>query len=82
MSIYTRRLQTVLTEDQFEALSKIAAEMEKPISVLIREAIEKTYLEPSRRDRRRAAAKRLISMNVPIGDWEQVEDEIARGMLQ
>jgi predicted transcriptional regulator len=82
MSVYTRRLQTVLTEEQFKALSIIAAEADKPISVLIREAIEKTYFEPTRRDRRRAALKRLISMNTPTGEWEQIEAEIMRGMLQ
>jgi predicted transcriptional regulator len=82
MNVYTRRLQTMLTEEQYAALEKIAIESHRPISVLIREAIEKTYLDQSRRACRRAALKRLVAMQAPVDEWEKIEAEIARGMLQ
>ena len=40
VSRYTKRVQTVLTEEQYAALSQLALERDKPLSVLIREAIE------------------------------------------
>jgi len=79
MATYTRRVQAVLTEEQYETLSRLSEEMEKPLSVLIREAVEKVYLEEVERGRRRAALQRLLSLEAPVADWEQMEDEIIRG---
>ncbi|MCL5994754.1 MAG: ribbon-helix-helix domain-containing protein [Chloroflexi bacterium] len=82
MTVYTRRLQTMLSEEQYEALLKLAEETGKPLSLLIREAVEKVYFERTRREHRRAALKRLVSMNAPVTDWEQMETEMIRGALQ
>ena len=79
MAVYTRRVQAVLTEEQFETLSRLAEEMEKPLSALIREAVEKVYLEQVDQERRRAALRRLLSLEAPVADWDQMEEEIIRG---
>jgi predicted DNA-binding protein len=79
MAVYTRRVQAVLTEEQYQALSRLAEEMEKPLSVLIREAVEKVYLEQADQERRRAALRRLLSLEAPVADWDQMEEEIIRG---
>jgi predicted DNA-binding protein len=79
MAIYTQRVQAVLSEEQYEALSRLSEEQGKPLSVLIREAVEKVYLEEMDRARRRAALERLLSLEAPIADWEQMEEEIIRG---
>jgi predicted transcriptional regulator len=79
MAVYTRRVQAVLTEEQYQALSRLAEEMEKPLSVLIREAVEQVYLEQAEQERRRAALRRLLSLEAPVADWDQMEDEIIRG---
>ena len=79
MAVYTRRVQAVLSKDQYETLYRIAEEEHKPVSVLIREAVEKVYLEQADRTRRRAALQRLLSLGAPTADWEQMEDEIIRG---
>lgn len=68
MALYTRRVQTVLTEDQFDALTGLSEELQKPVGVLIREAVEKVYIEEVHRHRRRAALHTLLSLNAPIVD--------------
>jgi len=69
----------VLTEEQYQALSRLAEEMEKPLSVLIREAVEQVYLEQADQERRRAALRRLLALEAPVADWDQMEEEIIRG---
>jgi len=36
MAVYTKRVQTVLTEEQYQSLSRFSIEQDKPLSVLIR----------------------------------------------
>lgn len=81
MAVHTKRVQTVLTEEQYEAMSRLSAEVEKPLSVLIREAIEEVYFKPIDRERRRAALESLLSLDAPVADWEQMEEEIIEGAL-
>jgi len=81
MAVYTRRVQTVLTADQYENLARIGLEVEKPTSVLIREAIEAVYLKPVDLDRRRAALESLLSLDAPVADWDHTEEEIVQGAL-
>jgi predicted DNA-binding protein len=82
MAVYIKRVQTVLTEEQYENLSRLAVEVEKPLSVLIREAIEVVYFKPVDLDRRRAALDSLLSLDAPVAAWEQMEEEIVRGALE
>lgn len=73
---YKKRVQTVLTDEQFAALNQRSSDEGKPVSVLIREAVEKVYFEPAALDRRRAALTRLLALNAPVSGWEQMEEEI------
>jgi hypothetical protein len=43
MATCTRRVQTVLSEDQSEEFSRIAEERDQPLSVPIRDAVEAVY---------------------------------------
>jgi predicted DNA-binding protein len=78
---FTHRVQTVLTDQQYSTLSDISRELARPLSVLIREAIEKVYFEEAERERRRTALSRILSLDAPVADWEQMEEEISRGIL-
>jgi len=71
----------VLTEEQYSLLRSLSEESGKPVSVLIREAIEQVYLQEAVRQRRQAAVERLLALKAPVADWEQVEEEIVRGAL-
>ena len=77
MATYTRRIQTVLTEEQYTRLSELSRQRGQPKSVLIREAIERVYFEQADLERRRAALAVLVAQDAPVGDWEQMEAEIS-----
>jgi hypothetical protein len=80
-SAYTKRVQTVLTEEQYELLLRIAKEENKPISVLIREAIEEEYFKKVVLQQREKALKSLLSLEAPVADWEEMEMQIIKGTL-
>lgn len=82
MAVFTERVQTVLTKEQYDALSRLAREEEKPVSVLVREAVEKVYFEEAERKRRQEALAALLSLDAPVADWEQMEEEIISGALE
>lgn len=79
MATYTKRVQTVLTEEQYQTLTELAAQQGRPLSVVVREAIERVYFEQAERERRQAALARLLALQAPVADWEQMEEEIHRG---
>jgi hypothetical protein len=82
MAIYTRRVQTVLSDEQFKLLTDLSQELDKPVSVLIREAVDKTYLADVERRQRQAALQTLLSLDAPVADWPQMEDEIIKGATE
>jgi predicted DNA-binding protein len=79
MAIYTERLQTVLTREQYKTLLRLSEETQKPISVLVREAIEMVYIDAEQRQLRRQALDELLSLDAPVADWEEMEAEIIAG---
>lgn len=82
MGNYVRRVQTVLTEEEYRDLSRLSEETRKPLSVLIREAIEEVHLQPAIRERRRAALKNLLALEAPVSDWQEMEQEIIAGAAE
>ncbi|MBU0511575.1 MAG: hypothetical protein KKD28_13250 [Chloroflexi bacterium] len=81
MATYTKRVQSVLTEEQYNKLTHLAAEQSKPVSLLIREAVDFMYFAKAERQRRRAALDRILSLDAPAADWEQMESEIIEGAI-
>jgi predicted DNA-binding protein len=79
MALYNKRVQSVLTDEQYEMLVELSQSTGKPLSVLIREAVEQVYFERKARDRRQAALQRLLSLQAPVDDWPEMEKEIAEG---
>lgn len=81
MAVYTERVQTVLSAEQYERLVQLAGQKDKPVSVLVREAIEQTYFVEMDRRRRRQALEQLLALEAPVAEWPQMEAEIERGAL-
>lgn len=81
MATYTERVQTVLTKEQYQRLLALADEENKPLSVLIREAVEERYFVPLAQQKREQALANLLALDAPVADWEQMEAEIERGAL-
>ena len=79
MAKYQRKIQVLLSEEQFRDLGEIAAQQKKKIGTLVREAIEEYYLKKAKQDRIAEAVDRLLSLpEVPAPeDWEQFEKELA-----
>ena len=76
---YTHRVQTVPTQAKYKLLLEIAGEQGKPVSVLIREAMEEEYFKKADLQHRRAALKNLLSLEAPVADWEEMERQIIKG---
>ena len=79
MPVYTKRVQTVLSDNQYELLTRLAAERQTPVSALIRDAVDAVYCERAQRDQRLAALAGLLALNAPVDDWPVMEEQIIRG---
>ncbi len=82
MGTYVKRVQTVLSEEEYHDLARLAEERQKPVSVLVREAIEEVYFQEIARERRGAALESLLALDAPVGDWPEMEQEIIRGQIE
>ncbi|MCB0077896.1 MAG: hypothetical protein KDD73_10835 [Anaerolineales bacterium] len=81
MPTYTERVQTVLTKKQYDQLREVAEYEQRPLSVMIREAIVAQYLAKIETDARHEALANLLALDAPIADWPQIEAEIEQGAL-
>lgn len=81
MAVYSQRVQTMLTTEQYGVLAQLATQEQKPVSVLVREAIEKVYFAEAERQRRQRALRQLLALDAPVADWSQMEDEITQGVV-
>lgn len=81
MANYTERVQTVLTKEQYDQLMELAEYEQKPLSVMIREAIVERYLVQIDAQKRQQALANLLALEAPVADWPQMEAEIEQGAL-
>ena len=81
MAIYTERVQTVLTKEQYDRLLELAEQEQKPLSVMIREAVEERYFVRIDQQKRQQALANLLALDAPVSDWPQMEAEIEQGAL-
>jgi predicted DNA-binding protein len=81
MANYTERVQTVLTKEQYERLMALAEQEQKPLSVLIREAVTERYFVKIDQQKRQEALANLLALDAPVADWPQMEAEIEQGAL-
>jgi predicted DNA-binding protein len=73
---YVKRIQIRLTERQHALLTAYAQEINKPISTLVREMIERTLLKELEQQRKREALDRLCSGDAPVSDWPEMERQM------
>jgi predicted DNA-binding ribbon-helix-helix protein len=78
MPVRMKRTQVLFPEDQYRRLQKMAQERQCSLGQLVREAVAQAYLRRPRKARQQAA-RRLVAMHVPVGDWPQLEQEIIQG---
>jgi predicted transcriptional regulator len=76
MATLTKRVQVLLDPFQYQRLDEIARQRNRSVGALIREAIDQVYLQ-SAVDERLEAVRALAAMQLPVADWEQMEQESA-----
>jgi len=84
MARYTKRVQTTVTDEQYQMLHELSEQRHEPIGRLVREAVRQTYgasCAPVSLEQRQAALAHLLSLNAPVADWSQMEDEIMQAHL-
>ena len=62
MPKYQKKIQVLLTEEQFRDLVEIAAQQKKKLGALVREAIEECHLKQVSQRRISNAVDRLLSL--------------------
>lgn len=77
----TKRVQTVLTGEQYKLLLQVAKKKKKTVSAIVREAVETECLEEELRATRKHALEDLLALDAPVSDWEKMEAEIERGAI-
>lgn len=77
---YTRKAQVLLTEEEYKTLEEVSARTRKKLGTLIREAVEKVYVEEKRKEQTATAVDRLLSLPaVPApDDYQEWEKEYSR----
>jgi hypothetical protein len=80
MPKYTKKIQMLVTDDQYRELEKIASKEHKKLGTLVREAVVEYHLKNAKQRRIAEAADRLLSLpEVPAPDnWEDFGKELAR----
>ena len=77
----TKRTNVLLTLEEERALEERAAVTGKSKGAIIRELLDAALLGKGS-SVAVEAARRLVSMSLPVSDWEQMEKEIEEGRLQ
>ena len=78
MPTLTRRVQVLFSPQQYARLETIARAQGTSVGALIRQAVEKLYLQSAGAERLQAV-RRMAAMRLPVADWEQMERESMRG---
>src|SRR5437899_1654384 len=83
MSRYSKKVQVLLTEEQYRELADIAAKEHKKIGGIVREVLEQTRLAGLQRERICRAATELLELAktadaVPPEDYHEWEEEYSR----
>jgi len=81
MEALTKRIQILLSEEQYGLLKRLAAVKGASIGALVRQAVEQVYLERFK-DEQIRIAKRLVRMELPVADWPEMEEEIIKGAVE
>jgi predicted DNA-binding ribbon-helix-helix protein len=76
MATPTKRVQILLDPPQYERLKEIARQRHCSVEALVREAIDRVYLQTAV-DERLEAVRALAPMKLPVTDWDQIEWESA-----
>jgi hypothetical protein len=77
----SKRLQVILPDDEFRALTNAARRQGKPVASIVRESLRRTLAEEPELDSEERIARvlRFARFAGPTGDIGQILEEIERG---
>jgi hypothetical protein len=79
MRMFSERTQVLLSPAQRRRLEQMAVERQVSVGSLIREAVE-AYTAVRSRSPGQALAD-LLTLEAPVGEWQQMKEEILRGAV-
>jgi len=74
MCMFSERTQVLLSPEQLERVKRIARREGSSVGAVIREAVDAFTWTPA--DRRRAAIDHMMSLELPVDDWEVMKAQI------
>lgn len=77
--MFSERTQVLLSPEQVARLKRLAARDGKSVGAVIRDAVD-SYVDPGD-DARHRAVQAIISMNLPVDDWDVMKAQILRSQL-
>jgi hypothetical protein len=78
----SKRLQVVLSDDEYDAVADAAQRQRKPVAHIVRDSLRRTLAEEKAAmdpQARIAAVLRFARFSGPTGDIDQILEEIERG---
>jgi hypothetical protein len=66
----------MVTEQQYALLTAHAQDINKSLSTLIRETIERNLIKELEQQRKREALEWMASQRLPVDDWDVMERQI------
>ncbi len=77
----TKRVELLLDPAQYALLEEMARARKESVGALIRRAVTREYLQPTR-EQKRAALQRLLAQNTDLGTWEEAKRDISREVVK
>ena len=78
MATLIHKIQVLLSHEQYQALLALAKAQGKRLSGLLREAVVEQLLKDARRTAKQKAFEEIAAMDLPVGEWSEMEKEIER----
>lgn len=76
----SKRVEVLFDPKQYASLEEEARRREKSVGALVREAVDKQFLQPTRRQKL-AALRRLTSQQMDWPPWEELKEEIIKSKV-
>lgn len=79
--LLTKRVQVLFPEDLWQGLLSRSHQQNRSVGELIREAVVRVYFGEERdneQTKRMQIVKDLAALELPVADWEQMEQESTR----
>ena len=73
---YTKRVQALFTEWQYDLLQQYAKELNVPVGTLVRETVQKALITDLEQGRKEKALEWMAAQRLPVDDWETMEDQL------